>query len=376
MKVLYIAAFFWPHLGGIETLSLKFLPAMQKRGHQFEIVTSIAGKTLPTEDSYQGIPIHRAPFLAAISKHQLIKMKHCLHRMAEIKSTFQPDLIHIQMSAPISYYHIKTLSACSAPTLLSLHTCFGNFDGNENTVLGQTLRTAQWTTMVSQAVMDDAIKIHPPLAKCSSLVYNGIDFPDSVPSPLDFSRTHILGLGRMIRAKGFDILIDAFALLHKKFPNAHLTLAGDGIDRAALEAQTKKLGLKDTVEFTGQISPQQVSALINRASIVVIPSRFSDPLPTVALEAGFFGRPVVAASKGGLKEIIIHEETGVLVEPEKAQALFNAICALLTNPQKAIAMGKAAASRIRSVFGWERYIDAYDNLYCRLGNQDRKNEPA
>ena len=75
MKVLYISAFFWPHIGGIETLSLKFLPAMQNRGHEFMIITSFANRDLSAHDDYKGIPIRRFPFLKAISDRDLRLMK-------------------------------------------------------------------------------------------------------------------------------------------------------------------------------------------------------------------------------------------------------------------------------------------------------------
>jgi len=108
MKVLYITALFWPEVGGIETLALKFLPAMQERGHELLVVTSrITNDSLPFE-KYKGIPIHRFPFLKAISDRNIRLMHNGIQEMADIKNIFKPDLIHLQMSAPISYYHINT----------------------------------------------------------------------------------------------------------------------------------------------------------------------------------------------------------------------------------------------------------------------------
>ncbi len=366
MKVLYLSGFFWPQLGGIETLSLEFLPAMQKRGYEFMVITSLVNRDLPAYDNYEGIPVHRFPFLKAISEKNLPLMKDCILAMSEAKKTFRPELVHVQMSAPISFYHVKTLNAYPAPTLLSLHTCFGDYSAGKDTVLGQTLRTANWTTTVSNAVMSDVKKIYPEISEQSSVVYNGMKYSNVSPTTLKFSPPHILGIGRLVKEKGFDILIDAFALLREKFPEARLTLAGDGTKREALEKQVLNRKLHDSVGFTGQIHPRQISELINRGDVVVIPSRFKDPLPTVALEAGLLGRPVVGAKLGGLKEMIIEGKTGLLVDSENPQSYFEAIAHLITRPERAQSMGQSARSRIKNVFGWARYIDSYDDLYQQV----------
>lgn len=369
MKVLYISAFFWPHIGGIETLALKFLPAMQELGHEFTVITSFAKRDLPAHDDYKGIPIRRFPFLKAISDPDLRLMRKCVQSMAEEKHAFKPDLIHLQMSAPISYYHVKTLQSHPAPTLLTLHTCFGEFKAGPDTVLGQTLRSADWTTTVSSAVMSDAEKIFPDISKRSSIVFNGMKFSNVSPPPLDFFEPCIVGIGRLIQRKGFDILIDAFALVRNQYPRARLILVGDGTERLSFERRVSDLGLQDSVKFIGQVHPQQVPEYIRQATVVVIPSRFPDPFPTVALEAGLLARPVVAAKMGGLIEMIVDGETGLLVAAESPQGISDAISHLLTHPQEAMEMGQAAQMRMETVFSWDRYINSYDSLYHRLGNQ-------
>jgi glycosyltransferase involved in cell wall biosynthesis len=369
MKILYVTAFFWPHLGGIETLSLKFLPDMQARGHEFLIITSLAGRELPVRDQYEGSSIIRFPFLKAISERNLLLMKKGIQEMAAAKRDFQPDLVHLQMSAPISFYHLKTLSVQSAPTLLTLHTCFGDFNAGSDTVLGQTLESATWTTAVSESVMSDARKIFPRISRSSSVVYNGMIEPAVSPSPLALSPPRILGFGRLVKMKGFDILVDAYARLRRRIPGARLTLVGDGTERTSLEKQVRDLGLQDCVTFTGQLGPDQVYEQINQSGLVVIPSRTPDPFPTVGLEAGILGRPVVAAANGGLPEMILDGKTGLLVEPENPEKFYEAMFSLIDEPQKAQRLGDEARSRIKNVFGWDRYIDSYDSLYHSLVNK-------
>ena len=197
-----------------------------------------------------------------------------------------------------------------------------------------------------------------------------MEFFSDALEPIDFTHPYILGIGRLIWKKGFDILIDSFALLKKEFSQAHLLLVGDGTERKKLEERVSKLNLQDSVTFTGQVHPNQVPELINKANIVVIPSRTPDPLPTVALEAGFLSRPVVAANMGGLKEIIVDGKTGFLIDSEDPQKYLDAILYLYNHPQQAMQIGQNARARINKTFNWDQYITNYDNLYQQLVNED------
>jgi len=96
-----------------------------------------------------------------------------------------------------------------------------------------------------------------------------------------------------------------------------------------------------------------------------VPSRY-EGLPTVALEAGLMARPVVATRVGGVPEIVVEQETGLLVDPGDWRALAEAIEFLLTEPKTATEFGQAARRRIQTLFSFERYIDAYDALYRKL----------
>ena len=106
--------------------------------------------------------------------------------------------------------------------------------------------------------------------------------------------------------------------------------------------------------------------MLNKATIVVIPSRFRDPFPLVALEASQMARPIVASRVGGIPESVLDQKTGLLVEKEDARAFANAISSLLDNPEKARRMGQAARRYVLENFGFERYVDEYDMLYWKV----------
>jgi glycogen(starch) synthase len=183
---------------------------------------------------------------------------------------------------------------------------------------------------------------------------------------LAFDVPRLLCLGRIVDEKGFDLALEAFASLVDRFPEARLVIAGDGPARAGLEYRATLLGLVDTVEFIGWVAPEKVPELINTTSVVVIPSRWREPFCLVALQAAQMARPVVATRVGGLPEIVVHGQTGLLVERENSSAIAEAIAFLLEHPDVAAQMGRDARSRARDVFSWERFVDSYDALYRRL----------
>src|SRR5262249_26205653 len=155
--------------------------------------------------------------------------------------------------------------------------------------------------------------------------------------------------------KGFDIALTAFASLVRRFPRAHLIIAGDGEERSKLEHQIRRLGLATRVELTGAIAPDEVPALLNTVTAVLIPSR-QEPFGLVALEAALMARPVVATRVGGLPEVVRHEQTGLLVKPEDPGALAAALAHLLDHPDTASRMGQAARRRAQEVFSLERCV--------------------
>jgi glycogen(starch) synthase len=176
-------------------------------------------------------------------------------------------------------------------------------------------------------------------------------------------------VGRLAAEKGVDVAVDAFAMIFKRFPHARFKIAGDGPARGELEQQVAMLGLTDAVEFTGWIHPEKIPALINKCTLVVVPSRYREPFGLVAVEAAQMGRPVVAARTGGLCETVANQKTGLLFENEDAAALAKEIAFLLNHPDTAVQMGQAGRRRALKIFSLKKFVDTYDKLYLRLAKK-------
>ncbi|MDO9708202.1 glycosyltransferase [Paracraurococcus lichenis] len=158
--------------------------------------------------------------------------------------------------------------------------------------------------------------------------------PAALPAPPGAPR--LLALGRLHVNKGFDLLLRALARL----PGAHLSLAGEGPERGALERLARALGVADRVAFLGW--RQDAGALLGGCDVFVCPSRH-EPLGNVVLEAWSAARPVVAAAVHGPVELIRDGVTGLLVPKEDPAALAAAIGGLLADPARRARL--AAAGR-------------------------------
>ena len=367
IKILYWTPFFLPDIGGIETLSAKLLPLLQEQGYDITVLTSHGKYDVPDSTLFKGIPVFRFHTRNAIGKRDVRRISEIRSQVSRLKQSFQPDLIHIHMSDPSIYFHLSTVAASPAPTIVTIHQDmeYLGLKGGTDTLLGNALRMADWVTAVSKATLSDLTNIVPEIKNRSSVIYNGLDAIDVIPESLSFDQPRILCLGRLICAKGVDLAITAFASLLNRCPKARLTIVGEGPQQSQLEKQAAALGLTDSVDFIGRVEPEKVPDVINQATVVVIPSR-SEGFPMRALEAAMMAKPVVATPAGGLPEAIVHQQTGLIVEHENSFAIAEAVAFLLDHPDLALRMGQSARSRVLQAFSLKSCVDSYSRLYRRL----------
>jgi glycosyltransferase involved in cell wall biosynthesis len=167
-------------------------------------------------------------------------------------------------------------------------------------------------------------------------------------------------MGRLEREKGFDVLLHAMTQLKGE---ARLLIGGDGSQREALTALIGELGLRDRVAMSGFIS--DVPGFHAQTGLFVLASR-SEGMGLVFAEAMAAGRPVVATRVGGVPEVVVDGETGLLVPPDDPGALAGAIDRLLADPALAARMGEAGRRRALELFSAERMADRTAALYVDL----------
>lgn len=371
MRVLLWTEGFLPHIGGVAVLSAHFLAEMQARGYEFAIVTSLHDPELPARDTYYGSCIYRFPFSQALVHRNLREIKLIRQAILDLKTEFQPEILQINECGPSNFFQLLTRTAI--PELLAIHSVMPQQVSATNGLLAQSLRAADWIVAISQATLDDVCQIVPEIRPRTSLIYDGAPLPLLEPSPLPdemFNAPIIFCAGRLVHEKGFDVMLEAFASVLKKHPRARLIIAGNGEERPRLLGRTADLGLSGAVDFPGWILPEEMHHAMNKATLVVMPSRWREPFGMIALEGMQMGRPVIASRTGGLTEVVADGETGILFENENPTALADAVNYLLEHRDAARRMGQAGRKRAQMRFSIGALGDAYEDLYRRLRVQN------
>jgi glycosyltransferase involved in cell wall biosynthesis len=194
------------------------------------------------------------------------------------------------------------------------------------------------------------------------VLYPGIDFsglsqsdnalPDHVKRWLADHPGPVISHGAILRGeKGHRIVLNALVEVKKSFPTVRYLIAGEGQDRLLLEAEIKALGLEDHVYLTGIL--HKIAPLLNTSSLAVLPSLI-EPLGMFQIEAQYLGVPTIASRVGGIPETILHEETGLMVEPGNVPAWADAICWVLQHPTEAKQLAERGKTFVIEKFSMER----------------------
>lgn len=208
------------------------------------------------------------------------------------------------------------------------------------------------------------------------LSYHGLDLDRfgtfaGVRRALDGSDPHdpviIVSVGRAVEKKGYDILLKALALLRPKhsFRFVHI---GDGDRLPELKALCSSLGLDAFVEWKGALPQADVLTLYRQAHIFALACRIArdgdrDGLPNVIVEACSQGLVCVSTNVSGVPELLTNDIDGLLVEPDDAQAMANALERLITNPALRQRLGEAAEKRVRQHFDYRSSIGQLLELF-------------
>lgn len=178
-------------------------------------------------------------------------------------------------------------------------------------------------------------------------------------------------VGRLVEEKGIGDLLHALALVHQSLPEARLMLVGDGPERGRFEALAARLGIADRVTFTGAVAPAEVGAYLRVLDVFVGPSRRSreggvEGQGLVFAEAMLAGRPVVATSSGGIADLVVDGDTGLLVPEASPAAIAQAVLRLYRDPALAAQLASRGEARALSGYTRDASADAFSDLYARV----------
>lgn len=231
------------------------------------------------------------------------------------------------------------------------------------------LRHSRGIVTVSRRVSEDLGRWfgRSVAGKCKT-IYNGVDIERFRPDAEGRHsvrrryaiREHeavLLTLGRITREKGHHLLIEALETLRRSMPDIRLMVVGGGESLDRLKAAASRLGLSESVVFTGPVDNAETASYYNASDIFVFPTLTVEGLPFVVLEAMACGKPVIASEIGGTVEAIRDGENGILIRPGDTPAMARQIAALIHDRNRAERLGRAAEATVRRDFDIERMIE-------------------
>ena len=373
---LFPSAFF-PHLGGVEELTRQLAHQQVQRDARPLVVTNRWPPDLPATDSFEGLPIQREPFLTP-ERHLRPLARFALdgRRAPRVLTSsiraHGAEVIHVQCVSTNGYVARKIAANLRLPLVVSLQgelTMDAAQVYQHSTVLPGLLRRlfleADAITACSRQTLDEAIaftNVDP--GDRARVVYNGVELEEFANAkPTHRVQPYILAIGRHVPQKGFDVLLRAMARLRDQdaLANHQLVLAGDGAQHQDLRELARQLRLEATVEFVGRCDRAATASLFAGCSLFVLPSRH-EPMGIVNLEAMAARRPVLATAVGGVPELVVHGQTGVLVRPDNDEELAHELGALLASPKSRARMGQLGFARAQQ-FSWTTIADQYADIY-------------
>lgn len=376
MNVAIFASAFYPHVGGVEELCRQLAHAYRRRGMGVIVLTNRWPRTLPEFENVEGIPVHRiamrvpdGSLKAHVNAH--LTSGAIKRRMLDILEEAKINVLHVQCVSSNGAYALHAKRELGLPLVVTAQgertmdaTNLYQRSAYMNKILRDCLTEADYITACSRHTLDDLEEYFgKPLSLRGNVVYNGVSLEDFEGiAPFDHPRPFVLGIGRMVAQKGFDTLLDGFAQADP--PLHELMLAGDGPERPALEQRAKMLGIERRVRFLGRCDRPKSVALFKGCSFFVLPSRY-EPLGIVNLEAMAAGRAAIATRVGGVAELVVNEETGLLVPADDPAAMAAAMRRLFEDLELRVRLARGGLKRVQG-FTWGSIAEQYRLIYTHV----------
>jgi glycogen(starch) synthase len=406
MKILLLAQFLPPTLGGEERHVWTLARALAARAHEVTLLGFATGRQEPGESNSEGVRIVRVrtatsgvpglysdairphalplpdPLVSRAIRHELSRGRFdVIHAHNWIVNSALGPAARAQVPLVVTLHDYSHICAtkrlmeqgkqpCSGPSLARCLSCatshYGAISG-PITVAANTWSAWRRSHRVSHfaavsSAVATAVSLHDNSSWLSGAGLNAEVVPNFIPDeivldeiPPTSPEAPLLFVGDLLPDKGLQTLLDAYRLLDDPPP---LVLAGRS-------TPTPAWTIPEGVQLVGALPHDQVLSLFRSSLAVIIPSLWADPCPTVVLEAMAAGRPVVAAASGGIVDIVVDGVTGVLVPPGDVSALAQAIASVLRDPHAGRAFGVAGRNRARE-FTVSVVVERIERMYAHV----------
>jgi len=338
-------------MGGMEKLLVEFARHADREHYRLHFVCLEGRGRLADEVEALGWPVEAMGKRPGVRPGLVVKLARLFRRLSF-------DVVHTH-NEPACIYGVPAARLARAGLVLNTRHGQGPaLGGRRARVFTLAARLAGRVVCVSNDAADLTVRSGLPKRQVTT-IWNGIDtqkFAFRGPCPAGPA----IVVARLAAGKNIDALIQATALVRGQIPQFHLRIVGDGPCRSALEALAAELGIREHVDFTGEVDnvPQQ----LQQASMFVLPS-LSEGVSLSLLEAMATGLPVVATRVGGNLEVVQEGETGFLVPVEQPAKMAEVMIRLAADAELARRMGTAGRRRVETKFDVRAMVRAYEALY-------------
>jgi glycosyltransferase involved in cell wall biosynthesis len=366
---------------------------LRKRGVDAEVLTSAYKGGGNGE--YDGVPVHRFRYMAARWErltHEenaadrarrsplfaLISVAYIAAGVAAIRRLVRRsayDVVHVHWPVPHAAMGIAAQSAAKIPMVTTYYGAELRLASRSRPLLALLragARRSARNVAISRHTADDLARLTGVLAE---VIPYSTAFTPHVRSTAASARPFTaLFVGRLVERKGVPVLLDAWA--RAALPNAKLVIIGGGPDRELLEARAASLRITESVEFRGRVGDRELADAYSTADLFVLPAVLdakgdTEGLGVVLLEAMASNVPVLASAAGGITDVVVDGESGVLVPPGDATALSEALIRMHRDPALRARLAMNGAVRVREEFSWDAIADRWAHVYREVAGRSR-----
>lgn len=377
MKVLLLTQSYLPVTGGLQQIIHDLARGLVANGDVVQVVAKRYPSSLPAQERIDTIPVQRLYFFSPawsdlrrgrvdLFSFSLLIAPFARQQLARLIHKFAPDVIHFHYPQNLIPFLLPIVNRQPTRLIVSFHgveiDSVQHGTPSDRRWMHRLLDRANRITAVSRDALAQVTAFHPAIAPRSAVVYNGLHEKSFTLAAQHEQygqlRPYILGVGRLVQPKGFDLLIEAFSHIASDHPQVDLLIVGDGEERLALTSQANRAGIGHRVIFLGNKPRDEVARLLRGCHFLVIPSR-AETFGLVALEGMAQERRVIATHVGGLPELLDNCDNR-LVEVN-AGALSAAFRDWLSSPSFT---PRSICNRQRALqFTVHRMVDNYHQLY-------------
>lgn len=379
LSVLLCTDYLPPGGGGVEVVVETLATHLVDYGVDITVIVPEAvDGTTPSLSSVEGVHLYEIPSvnITDVIGLQCQISPRALSQLQAVVTRHDPDIIHVHnrfFFTSLAAAVWKLVSRTDVPLVTTFH--LGPIDDvggaagyiarlYEQLAGRLLLRMSDTVIAVSNAVAAH-VQTLGSVSTIPRVVPNGVDPQKFVPDTTDPNNRgkQILFVGRLVRNKGPQVLIEALPQVLNAHPDATVEIVGTGPMADELKTRTEELGVDHAVHFQGYVD--SVAEAMRDSDVFCRPS-FSEGMPLTLLEAMASGLPAIVTPVAGVSEVVTDSETGILVDRDNPQELAVALINILNNPDLAAKIGRQARAHVIENYEWKQrtkqILDIYEEI--------------